>query len=348
MFIGSKKPAFVSQGEVESIALMPPKGKTEGEEGLLEYLEDIIGTNIYKDTIEAKVKELEELNEERQERLNRVKIVEKERNALEGRKNEAEAYLRTENNLTKHRNKLWQFQGAKARHNVEVLNKEVAALEETLINEQEKYRGLQEAVAEAEAKFEVMKREYETLGEKAIEAQEELAKAEKEDIRLSENLKHLKTKVKKLAKQLEKDKHSIVELETTISNCADDVKKATKELAQLNVAKEKEEKILDEIRDSLKGRFGNTRETESDLISFLATARQNRGLPDSDRKEAARTRAVARKDQHGAGQARCLQVGAGDPSGAYRSFEKGDGAGQGRRGADQCYAQGKSWFLPER
>jgi structural maintenance of chromosome 4 len=232
---------------------MPPKGKTEGEEGLLEYLEDIIGTNIYKDTIEAKVKELEDLNEERQERLNRVKIVEKERNALEGRKNEAEAYLRTENNLTKHRNKLWQFQGAKARRNVDALNKEVAALEETLTNEQEKYRGLQEAVAEAEAKFEVMKREYETLGKKAIEAQEELAKAEKEDIRLSENLKHLKTKVKKLAKQLEKDKHSIVELETTISNCADDMKKATKELAQLNVAKEKEEKVLDEIRDSLKG-----------------------------------------------------------------------------------------------
>lgn len=33
------------QGEVESIAQMKPKGATEHDEGLLEYLEDIIGTS---------------------------------------------------------------------------------------------------------------------------------------------------------------------------------------------------------------------------------------------------------------------------------------------------------------
>jgi structural maintenance of chromosome 4 len=35
---------LILQGEVESIALMKPKGSGEGDEGLLEYLEDIIGT----------------------------------------------------------------------------------------------------------------------------------------------------------------------------------------------------------------------------------------------------------------------------------------------------------------
>lgn len=38
------------QGEVESIALMKPKALTENECGLLEYLEDIIGTTRYKVT----------------------------------------------------------------------------------------------------------------------------------------------------------------------------------------------------------------------------------------------------------------------------------------------------------
>ena len=38
---------LILQGEVESIALMKPKGATEDEDGLLEYLEDIIGSNIY-------------------------------------------------------------------------------------------------------------------------------------------------------------------------------------------------------------------------------------------------------------------------------------------------------------
>lgn len=277
---------------------MPPKGKTEGEEGLLEYLEDIIGTNVYKETIDQKFKELEELNEERQSRLERVKAVEKQRNALEGHKNEAEAYLRTENNLTKARNKLWQHQAAKARRNLDAINKEITALEETLAHEQEQHRSLQESVAEAEAKFDVMKREYEALGKKAIEAQEELARAEKEDIRLSENLKHLKTKAKKLAKDLEKSKHTIVELETTIQNCEDDMKKAAKELDQLNAAKVKEEKTLEEIRDSLKG----TSERRSEcfarsLTRVVASCRQDRSLPDSNRKEAARTRTVVGKNQ---------------------------------------------------
>ena len=36
---------LILQGEVEQIALMPPKAKNEHDEGLLEYLEDIIGTS---------------------------------------------------------------------------------------------------------------------------------------------------------------------------------------------------------------------------------------------------------------------------------------------------------------
>lgn len=35
---------FGKQGEVESIAQMKPKGVNDSDEGLLEYLEDIIGT----------------------------------------------------------------------------------------------------------------------------------------------------------------------------------------------------------------------------------------------------------------------------------------------------------------
>ena len=33
------------QGEVEQISMMKPKGQTEHDTGLLEYLEDIIGTD---------------------------------------------------------------------------------------------------------------------------------------------------------------------------------------------------------------------------------------------------------------------------------------------------------------
>jgi hypothetical protein len=54
---------LILQGEVEQISMMKPKGGVSGnDEGLLEYLEDIIGTNQYVEHIDTKAKSLEELN----------------------------------------------------------------------------------------------------------------------------------------------------------------------------------------------------------------------------------------------------------------------------------------------
>jgi hypothetical protein len=61
------------QGEVEQIAMMKPKGDDKNETGLLEYLEDIIGTDQYKQPIEEAAAKLEELNDQRQTAVHRVK-----------------------------------------------------------------------------------------------------------------------------------------------------------------------------------------------------------------------------------------------------------------------------------
>jgi len=71
------------EGEVESIAQMKPKAQNEHDDGLLEYLEDIIGTAKYKQPIEDAAKEVESLNEVCLEKSNRVAIVEKEKDNLE-------------------------------------------------------------------------------------------------------------------------------------------------------------------------------------------------------------------------------------------------------------------------
>lgn len=76
---------LILQGEVESIALMKPKGATEHEDGLLEYLEDIIGTDRFKEPLEQANKDVEELNDQRTHAMNRVKLVEHEKALLEVR-----------------------------------------------------------------------------------------------------------------------------------------------------------------------------------------------------------------------------------------------------------------------
>lgn len=43
---------LILQGEVEQIAMMKPKGESKHDDGLLEYLEDIIGSNCFIERIE--------------------------------------------------------------------------------------------------------------------------------------------------------------------------------------------------------------------------------------------------------------------------------------------------------
>ena len=91
---------------------MKPKALTEHDTGMLEFLEDIIGkyllrldtinfcilgTSRFKNPIELLAKKVEELNELRVEKLNRVKLVEKEKDELEGPMKAAIGFLRLEN-----------------------------------------------------------------------------------------------------------------------------------------------------------------------------------------------------------------------------------------------------------
>ena len=88
---------------------MKPKAPTEHEDGLLEYLEDIIGTSKYKEPIEESLVELDKYAEERGEKLNRLRIVEREKNALEEKKREAEDFLRLQNDHVKALSRLYQW-----------------------------------------------------------------------------------------------------------------------------------------------------------------------------------------------------------------------------------------------
>lgn len=92
------------QGEVESIAMMKPKGQTENECGHLEYLEDIIGTTRYKEPLEKIHARVDVLSEERTEKHNRCKMAERELNDLKGPMEEAVAFLKLENDHTRKKN----------------------------------------------------------------------------------------------------------------------------------------------------------------------------------------------------------------------------------------------------
>lgn len=88
---------------------MKPKAPSEHEDGLLEYLEDIIGTSGFKQPLEEAFAEVDRLTEERAEKYNRLRITEKEKDALEDKKREAEDYLRLKNEHTKALSRFQQY-----------------------------------------------------------------------------------------------------------------------------------------------------------------------------------------------------------------------------------------------
>jgi len=76
---------------------MKPKGQNENDTGMLEFLEDIIGTSRYKEPLEKLTNKIEELTERKIEKLHRLRVVQKEKEALEEPMQEAVQYLKTEN-----------------------------------------------------------------------------------------------------------------------------------------------------------------------------------------------------------------------------------------------------------
>ncbi|GAB5591511.1 Structural maintenance of chromosomes protein 4 [Umbelopsis nana] len=245
---------LILQGEVESIALMKPKAKDDHDEGLLEYLEDIIGTTKYKDAIEKSNQELDRLNDERTEKLNRVKYVEKEKNSLEAKKIEAENYLRNENELARKKNQLYQMHLMEANENVEISKRAVADLVERMAAEESKHASIKEELKVLEDQYQQTKKDYEAADKETSAVTSKLAKFERDDVQLQEKKKHLTTKQKKLNTTLATEKHSQADAENRIKNSADEIENRKRELEELEEQLQAEEKELEKINQELKGK----------------------------------------------------------------------------------------------
>uniref|UniRef100_A0A3B5QUY3 Structural maintenance of chromosomes protein 4 n=1 Tax=Xiphophorus maculatus TaxID=8083 RepID=A0A3B5QUY3_XIPMA len=196
---------LILQGEVEQIAMMKPKGQTEHDEGMLEYLEDIIGSCRLKEPIQTLSRRIELLNEQRGEKLNRVKLVEKEKNALEGEKNKAVEFLTLENDIFKHKSQLHQYY-------VHDLQKRVTDKEQEKLKILEETKELTEKNAKISEEMEKMNQELQNVEKKKnkinkyIETQKgKFTQLDLQDVEVREKIKHSKSKNKALQKQLEKD-----------------------------------------------------------------------------------------------------------------------------------------------
>ncbi|KAI8743640.1 structural maintenance of chromosomes protein 4 [Biomphalaria glabrata] len=243
---------LILQGEVEQIAMMKPKALTDHEDGMLEFLEDIIGSNRFKQPIEILSKRVETLNDLRSEKLNRVKAVEKEMENLEGPKNEAMEFILLENELMLLKNKLYQKYIMECAENEAKAQAEFDKVNEAFKAFQEKLAAVKDNKNTKLKEYNKIRKEYDKLVKACEENKEKFSEMESMDAKCREDIKLNKTKVKKLEKSLELEMAKVEEYklvpEQAEAACAD----LQKKLNNLEKAKEKEEQNEKAVMDSLK------------------------------------------------------------------------------------------------
>lgn len=245
---------LILQGEVESIAQMKPKAANEHDDGLLEYLEDIIGTSKYKTPIEESATEVETLNEVCTEKNNRVQHVEKEKNALEGKKNQALAYIRDENELAMKQSALYQVYIDECGDNLRVTEEAIEQTQGQLNDELEKHKGNESGIKSLEKAYRHGAKEYETLQKATQAVVKEMARFDKENVKFDEKKKFLTNKQNKLEKALQTSRLSASEAKSLVQKHSDDIERNSKEIATLEKNLRTEEKELLAVRDGLKGK----------------------------------------------------------------------------------------------
>ncbi|KAL7232356.1 hypothetical protein ACSBR2_010388 [Camellia fascicularis] len=243
---------LILQGEVEQISLMKPKAQGPHDEGFLEYLEDIIGTNKYVEKINESSNELEALNERRSGVVQMVKLAEKERDGLEDVKNEAEAFMLKELSLLK-----WQEKAAKlASENTSAqmvgMQANVSTLEENLKIEREKIRENNKTLKELEALHMKYMKKQEELDSGLRHCKEEFKEFERQDVKYREDLKHMKQRIKKLDDKIGKDSSKIDEITKDSADSRNLIPQLEEDIPKLQKLLLEEEKVLEEIKENSK------------------------------------------------------------------------------------------------
>jgi len=231
---------LILQGEVEQISMMKPKATTSVDTGLLEFLEDIIGTSRYVNLIEKLSKDIEELSEIKSQKMNRVKISKNEVDQLEDIKNASVEYYKNEKMYFILKNIINQIN----RHNT---NKEICSYNNKINKAKEKHTDWEKEIA---AKF----KENNSILEQhsKIKAQKDVILKKIEELTSEANKFHeidleKRGEFDNITKLIEKNKAQLEKYNKNLSQQSEEIQLNIKNLP----VKEKELNQLVKIKDEI-------------------------------------------------------------------------------------------------
>jgi structural maintenance of chromosome 4 len=242
---------LILQGEAEQISLMKPKGANENETGLLEYLEDIIGSNQFVEVIQSSYEQVEKISEERTAVSNRLRAIGKELDSLRKPVQEAKAYLTTSAEVIRSEGIIKQIEHMNVRMKTEKLERDVKRKEEVLESEKKAQEENQTVLRKCEAKYNTSLKEVTKLQKQLEVVKADWVDFEKNELTLNNDIKHKNTLIKKEQTKKTKVEGNITSNTNQQKVNSRDLEDYSKELEELNEGLENAESELEDIYHSL-------------------------------------------------------------------------------------------------
>lgn len=224
---------LILQGEVEQISLMKPKCDNNNETGMLEYLEEIIGTSRYKEPIEQLMVKYEKFNEDRSRHINRVNFSLKELKNVEKSKNETVKILMLQNERKIEKSKLIQIELYSMNKELEAISVDYNKFNDQLnklFAEEEK---IKKEKLELDKEENTIAADYNNVKKESDELKKKFQDIVKEDYYLTSKGNSAKNKLKKLKSQLNSNQEEIDRLENIPCKNDKNVEQLEKKYAEL-------------------------------------------------------------------------------------------------------------------
>lgn len=195
---------LILQGEVEQIAMMKQKAANPNETGLLEFLEDIIGTNRYVPLIEKLNKSIEELSEIKASKTKRVKITKNELNQLEDVKNASTEYYHKEKELLVVKHLDLAIKKEQSVQNAKAKKEQIEKLEESKIQSENNIKAKIDENSNILLEHRKIRKEQDEIKKKKAELNQLSEKYDEEDKVKRDDIEMASKQIKKIDALLEK------------------------------------------------------------------------------------------------------------------------------------------------
>ncbi|KAK8878285.1 hypothetical protein M9Y10_005050 [Tritrichomonas musculus] len=229
---------LILQGEVRNISLMKPMATNQNQVGFLEYIEEIIGSNVFIPDIKAVEEELTAKNEEKDQIAERLNISKRDVESLTEARNEAQHYL--------------DLQAKMKLVDAKRLHTHRGDLENTVLQIEGDVKKLQEQIDDQKKKIEDLEQEDKATQDQIKTKEKELNSVLKP--KLEEARKILdaqENKQVKLTTEKEGAKKVLNECEKTKEESEKEIKTSDQVLKSKENEKEEKQKLIDEANVNL-------------------------------------------------------------------------------------------------